>query len=35
VSNYWEFSDTGFEPVEDSNQAYKLGVNYLIYALTH
>jgi Domain of unknown function (DUF4159) len=35
VSNFWEFSATGFEPIAGSNEAYKLGVNYLIYALTH
>lgn len=35
VSNYWEYSATGFVPVGESNEAYKLGVNYLIYALTH
>jgi hypothetical protein len=35
VSNYWEYSATGFAPIGESNEAYKLGVNYLIYALTH
>jgi hypothetical protein len=35
VSNFWEFSAQGFVPVEESNEAYKLGVNYLVYALTH
>jgi uncharacterized protein DUF4159 len=35
VSNYWEFSATGYRPVDESNEAYKLGVNYLIYGLTH
>lgn len=35
VSNYWEFSAQGFVPVSESNEAYKLGVNYLVYALTH
>jgi hypothetical protein len=35
VSNYWEFSAQGFMPVSESNEAYKLGVNYLVYALTH
>ena len=35
VSNFWEFSATGFQPIAGSNEAYKLGVNYLIYALTH
>jgi len=34
IGEYWEFSDQGFSPVPD-NEAYKLGVNYLIYALTH
>jgi hypothetical protein len=42
VANYnhdlgelWEFSDTGYVPVDLSNEAYKFGVNYVIYGLTH
>jgi hypothetical protein len=35
VSNYWEFSGTGVSPVADSNEAYKLGVNYIVYGMTH
>lgn len=35
IGEYWQWSDTGFNPVPVSNEAYKLGVNYLIYALTH
>ena len=35
ISNFWEFSATGFRPVDESNEAYKLGVNYIIYGLTH
>lgn len=35
VSNYWEFSAQGFRPIDEANQAFKLGVNYVIYALTH
>ncbi len=35
ISNFWEFSDTGFAPVDESNEAYELGVNYIIYGLTH
>ncbi len=35
VSNFWEFSGTGFRPIEESNEAYKLGVNYVIYGMTH
>lgn len=35
IAEYWEFSDLGYYPIDLSNEAYKLGVNYLIYALTH
>lgn len=35
IGDYWEWSDAGFIPIELSNEAYKLGVNYLIYAMTH
>jgi hypothetical protein len=35
IGDYWEWSDAGFVPIELSNEAYKLGVNYLVYALTH
>jgi hypothetical protein len=34
VGEYWEFSDTGMFPIDLSNDAYKLGVNYVVYALT-
>jgi len=35
VSEYWEFSDTGLKPIDESNEAYKLGVNYIVYGMTH
>ena len=35
VSQYWEWSGRGFRPFDQTNEAYKLGVNYLIYGLTH
>lgn len=35
LSEYWEFSDTGFAPVDLNNEAYKYGINYVIYGLTH
>ena len=35
LSEYWEYSDTGFAPVDLTNEAYKFGVNYVMYALTH
>jgi hypothetical protein len=31
----WEWSDTGFLPVQITNEAYKLGVNYIMYGMTH
>ena len=30
ISEYWEFSDTGFAPVDLTNEAYKFGVNYVM-----
>lgn len=35
ISEYWEFSDTGFKPIDESNEAYKIGVNYVMYGMTH
>jgi hypothetical protein len=35
VSNFWEFSGTGLKPIDEANEAYKLGVNYVVYGLTH
>ena len=35
ISEYWEWSDTGMKPIDESNEAYKIGVNYVIYGMTH
>lgn len=35
LGEYWEYSDTGFVPIDLSNEAYKFGVNYYVYGLTH
>ena len=35
VPEYWEWSGQGIFPFDTSSEAYKLGVNYLIYGLTH
>jgi Domain of unknown function (DUF4159) len=35
ISQFWEWSGRGFRPFDETNEAYKLGVNYLIYGLTH
>jgi hypothetical protein len=35
ISQFWEWSGRGLRPFDDTNEAYKLGVNYIIYGLTH
>jgi hypothetical protein len=35
ISEFWEFSGTGLRPIDESNDAYKLGVNYIVYGMTH
>jgi hypothetical protein len=35
ISEYWEWSNDPLMPIEESNEAYKYGVNYVMYALTH
>jgi hypothetical protein len=35
ISQFWEWSGRGVRPVDDTNEAYKLGVNYLFYGMTH
>ncbi len=35
IAEYWEWSDTGWLPIDFTNEAYKLGVNYVVYAMTH
>ena len=35
IGDYWEHSASSFLPIDRSNDAYKFGVNYLIYGLTH
>ena len=35
LGEYWEYSDTGQDPVDFSNEAYKFGVNYWLYGLMH
>ena len=34
VGEYWEWSDLGQFGINPSNEAYKLGINYLVYAYT-
>jgi hypothetical protein len=35
VSEYWEYSGTGRYVVDETNEAYKFGVNEFIYGITH
>src|SRR5207247_1420249 len=35
VSEYWEWSDTNINAIDLNNEAYKLGVDYVIYGMTH
>ena len=35
ISQFWEWSSFGVRSVSDTNEAYKIGVNYVIYGLTH
>ena len=35
VAEYWEWSAEGFFPIDFTNDAYKLRVNYIVYGMTH
>ena len=35
LAEYWEWSASGLFAVDPTNDAYRLGVNYIIYGLTH
>jgi hypothetical protein len=35
IGESWQYSASGFVPIAAANEIYKLGVNYVIYALTH
>lgn len=35
IGEFIEYNDTGFSLVDMTNEAYKLAVNYIMYALTH
>ncbi len=35
IGDYWEWSESGFIPISLTNEAYKLGVNYIVYAMSH
>ena len=35
LAEYWQMAGTGFFPIEASNIGFQLGVNYMMYGLTH
>jgi hypothetical protein len=35
ISDFWEYAGQGYAPVDATNEAYKFGVNYVVYGLTH
>ena len=35
ISQFWEWSERGLRPMTQTNEAYKLGVNVLLYGLGH
>jgi uncharacterized protein DUF4159 len=35
LAEYWQVADAGFFPIESANNAFKLGINYVVYGLTH
>jgi hypothetical protein len=35
ISQFWEWSGRGLRPIDETNEAYKLGVNAILYGLTH
>jgi hypothetical protein len=35
LSEFWEFSESGRYMMDESNEAYKIGVNQFIYGITH
>lgn len=35
IGDYWEWADDSLTPVNLSNEAFKFGINYVIYGMTH
>jgi hypothetical protein len=35
ISQFWEWSARGLRPIDETNEAYKLGVNAVLYGLMH
>jgi hypothetical protein len=35
MSEFWEWSDQGYAPMDVTNEAYKIGINLFMYGITH
>ena len=35
IGESWEFANTGYVPVEQANNSYKIGMNYIICSMLH
>ena len=35
LAEYWEYAAEGYFPVDPTNDAFRLGINYIVYGLTH
>ena len=35
LAEYWQMAGTGFFPIESENIGFRLGVNYMLYGMTH
>lgn len=35
LAEYWEYAATGYFPVDPTNDAFRLGINYIVYGVTH
>ena len=35
LAEYWQMAGSGFFPIGSGNEAFKLGINYFLFGLTH
>ena len=35
LAEYWQMAGTGFFPIESENIGFRLGINYMLYGMTH
>ena len=35
LAEYWQMAGTGFFPIDSENIGFKLGINYMVYGMTH